>query len=150
MAFLNRILATDNSAAGLVARLALGVVIFPHGAQKALGWFGGGGFEASMQGFASLGIPAVFGLLAIVAEFAGSIGLLLGCLTRVAAFGIGCNMVVAALTVSWPHGFFMNWYGTQKGEGYEFHIIAAGLALVLVIRGGGMASVDRWLAARKA
>jgi putative oxidoreductase len=149
MTYLTRLLVTDNSAASLVGRLALGIVIFPHGAQKVLGWFGGGGFDASMQGFASLGIPAIFGFLAIVAEFAGSIGLVLGCLTRVAAFGIMCNMVVAALTVSWPHGFFMNWYGTQKGEGYEFHIIAAGLALVLVIRGGGMASVDRWLAGRR-
>jgi putative oxidoreductase len=102
-----------------------------------------------MQGFQSMGIPALFALLAIVAEFAGSIGLILGCLTRVAAFGIGCNMVVAALMVSWPHGFFMNWYGTQQGEGFEFHILAAGLALVLVIRGGGMASVDRWLLSRR-
>lgn len=149
MQMLDRILQTDNSSASLVGRLALGIVIFPHGAQKVLGWFGGGGFDATMQGFASLGIPAPFAFLAVVAEFAGSIGLVLGCLTRVAAFGIGCNMVVAALMVSLPHGFFMNWYGNQKGEGYEFHILAAGLALVLVIRGGGMASVDRWLAARR-
>lgn len=144
-----RLLDTDNSPASLVARLALGIVIFPHGAQKALGWFGGGGFEANMRGFESMGIPTLLAFLAIVAEFAGSIGLVAGCLTRVAAFGIGCNMVVAALMVSWPHGFFMNWYGQQQGEGFEFHILAVGLALVLVIRGGGMASVDRWLATRK-
>jgi putative oxidoreductase len=148
MTLLTRLTQTDNSVASLVGRIALGVVIFPHGAQKVLGWFGGGGFDATMQAFASQGIPALFSFLAIVAEFAGSIGLVLGCLTRLAAFGIGCNMVVAALLVSWPHGFFMNWYGNQKGEGYEFHILAVGLALVLVIRGGGMASIDRWIAGR--
>ncbi len=138
-----RLLRTDNDVAATAARLALGVVIFPHGAQKALGWFGGGGFESNMAGFQSMGIPLPFAFLAIVAEIAGSIGLVLGCLTRVAAFGVGCNMVVAALLVSRPHGFFMNWYGSQQGEGYEFHILAIGLALVLMIRGGGALSVDR-------
>lgn len=141
----HRLLATDNDLAPLLARLALAIVIFPHGAQKALGWFGGGGFRSAMDGFGSMGIPAPLALLAILAEFAGSIGLALGCLTRVAAFGIGCNMVVAAVMVSAPHGFFMNWYGQQKGEGYEFHILAIGLALTLIIRGGGALSVDRWL-----
>jgi putative oxidoreductase len=140
---LSRLLRTDNDVAATAARLALGVVIFPHGAQKALGWFGGGGFESNMAGFQSMGIPLPFAFLAIVAEFAGSIGLMLGCLTRVAAFGIGCNMVFAALLVSRPYGFFMNWYGTQQGEGYEFHVLAIGLALVLMIRGGGALSVDR-------
>jgi putative oxidoreductase len=138
-----RLLKTDNDPAALIARVALGVVIFPHGAQKALGWFGGGGFRATLDGFADMGIPAPLGLLAIVAEFAGSTGLVLGCLSRIAAFGVLCTMVVAAVLVSAPHGFFMNWYGNQKGEGFEFHILAAGLALVVLIRGGGAMSVDR-------
>lgn len=143
---LQRLLRTENDPAALIARVALGVVIFPHGAQKVLGWFGGGGYEATMAGFGSMGIPAPFAFLAIVSEFAGSLGLVLGCLTRIAAFGILCNMVVAAVMVSAPHGFFMNWYGTQQGEGYEFHLLAIGLALALVIRGGGALSVDRRLA----
>lgn len=140
-----RWLKTDPDPAALVARVALAVVIFPHGAQKALGWFGGGGFHATMNGFAAMNIPAPLALLAIVAEFGGSIGLVLGCLTRIAGFGVLCNMVVAAVMVSAPHGFFMNWYGTQQGEGYEFHILAAGLAGVTILRGGGLWSVDRLL-----
>jgi putative oxidoreductase len=138
-----RLLKTDNDLAALIARVALALVIFPHGAQKALGWFGGGGFRTTMDGFAHMGIPAPLAFLAIVAEFAGSIGLVLGCLSRIAAFGVLCNMVVAAALVSAPHGFFMNWYGDQKGEGFEFHILAAGLALVVLVRGGGAMSVDR-------
>lgn len=142
------LLKTTPDPAALFARVALGVVIFPHGAQKAMGWFGGGGFQANMDGFIGMGIPAPLAFLAIVAEFAGSIGLVLGCLTRVAAFGVLCNMVVAAVMVSAPHGFFMNWYGTQAGEGYEFHILAIGLALVAIVRGGGAWSVDGVVARR--
>ncbi len=145
---LNRLVRTDNDPGALLARVALAVVIFPHGAQKALGWFGGGGFQSAMAGFGHMGIPAPLALLAIVAEFAGAIGLVLGCLTRLAAFGIFCNMLVAAVMVSAPHGFFMNWYGNQKGEGFEFHILAMGLGLALVIQGGGALSLDRWLAGR--
>jgi putative oxidoreductase len=145
---LARLLTTADDPGALVARVALGVVIFPHGAQKLLGWFGGGGFSSNMDGFASMGIPVPLAFLAIVAESAGSVGLLLGCLTRVAAFGVLCNMVTAAVMVSAPHGFFMNWYGNQKGEGFEFHILAAGLAIVAIIRGGGAWSVDRLLATR--
>lgn len=143
-----KLLKTDSDYAALFARVALGVVIFPHGAQKALGWFGGGGFQANMHGFTGMGIPAPLAFLAIVAEFAGSMGLVLGCLTRVAAFGVLCNMVVAAVMVSAPHGFFMNWYNKQAGEGYEFHILAIGLALVAIVRGGGAWSVDGVMARR--
>lgn len=145
---LAKLLTTDSDPAALFARVALGVVIFPHGAQKALGWFGGGGFQANMDGFTSMGIPTPLAFLAIVAEFAGSIGLVLGCLTSVAAFGVLCNMVVAAVMVSAPHGFFMNWYGKQQAEGYEFHILAIGLALVAIVRGGGAWSVDGVVARR--
>jgi len=84
-------------------------------------------------------------LLAIVAEFAGSLGLISGLLTRVAAFGIFCNMLVAAVLVHRPVGFFMNWFGTQQGEGYEFHLLAMALAVAVMIRGGGAASADRAL-----
>ncbi len=137
-----KLLATTNEPTALIARLALAIVIFPHGAQKVFGWFGGGGFQATMQGFGSMGIPAPLAFLAVLAEFPGTLALFLGLLTRVAAFGILCNMTVAATLVSAPNGFFMNWYGTQKGEGYEFHLLAIGLALVALIKGGGAFSLD--------
>ncbi len=139
------LLETDGSVVGLLLRVTLAVVIFPHGAQKVFGWFGGHGFKNTMGFFTGMGIPAVFGLLAIAAEFFGSLGLALGLLTRVAAFGIACVMLVAALTVHWPHGFFMNWYGSKKGEGFEFHLLALGIAIALMIMGGGTWSVDRAL-----
>ena len=126
-------------------RLVLGIVFFPHGAQKMLGWFGGFGFSATMGFFTHQGIPAIFAFLAIAAEFFGSLGLIVGFLTRIAAFGIMCNMVVAVATVHAPNGFFMNWSGQQKGEGFEFHLLVLGIGLALLIWGAGAASIDRLL-----
>jgi len=126
-------------------RLALGVVIFPHGLQKTLGWFGGAGFHGTMGFFTQTGIPAVFAFLAICAESLGGLGLILGCLSRIAAFGIVCVMFVAVFRVHLVNGFFMNWAGTQKGEGFEFHILAIGIGLTILVRGAGAASVDRAL-----
>jgi putative oxidoreductase len=138
---------TNNSFAPLIARLTLGIVMFPHGAQKALGWFGGYGFSGTMSFFTQqMHIPAPLAFLAIAAEFAGSIGLIFGCLSRVAAFGIATNMVVAILTVHAANGFFMNWFGTQKGEGFEYHLLAIGLALVVIVCGAGKASLDNLFA----
>jgi putative oxidoreductase len=128
-----------------VTEVFRGIVIFPHGAQKALGWFGGHGFKGTMAYF-SKRFPAPLGLLAIMAEFLGSLGLAIGLLTRVVAFGIACVMVVAVLTTHTPHGFFMNWTGAQKGEGFEFHILALGIALALILGGAGVWSVDALLA----
>ncbi len=108
-----------TAAAGFLLRITLPVVIFPHGAQKVLGWFGGHGFKGTIQYFTGSGIPAPFALLAMAAEFLGPIGVALGFLTRIAGFGIACVMLVAIATVHWPHGFFMNWSGDQKGEGFE-------------------------------
>jgi putative oxidoreductase len=109
------LLQTDSGVVGLILRLTLAVVMFPHGAQKMLGWFGGHGFKNTIQFFTSSGIPAGLALLAIAAEFLGSLGLAVGLLTRVAAFGIACVMLVAIATVHWSHGFFMNWSGDQRG-----------------------------------
>ena len=140
---------TNNSTAPLVARIALGLVMLPHGAQKALGWFGGHGFSGTMGFFTgTMHIPAVFAFLAILAEFAGSLGLITGLLSRVAAFGIGTVMVVAILTVHAANGFFMNWFGNQKGEGFEYHLLAIGLALIVLIHGAGKASLDALIAGR--
>jgi putative oxidoreductase len=146
---------TSESTAPLIARLTLGIVMFPHGAQKMLGWFGGYGFSGTMNSFTgAMHIPAALAFLAILAEFAGSLGLITGLLGRVAAFGIAVNMVVAIATVHWANGFFMNWFGSQKGEGFEYHLLAIGLALVVLIHGAGKASLDaviqRKLAAGKA
>ena len=136
---------TNGSAAGLILRLTLAVVMFPHGAQKVLGWFGGPGLTPTLQFFTSAGIPPVLAWLAIAAEFLGPLGLAVGLLTRVAAFGIFCVMLVAIITTHRRHGLFMNWYGNQKGEGFEYHLLAMGLALALMIEGGGWGSADRAL-----
>ena len=141
---LRKLTATENSAAIAILRVILGVVFFAHGAQKMLGWFGGYGFSATMGAFThNMHIPAVFAFLAIAAEFFGGIGLILGLLTRIAAFGITVNMVVAILTVHLANGFFMNWSGAQKGEGFEYHLVVLAITVFLMIKGGGAASVDR-------
>ena len=147
---LQKLLSTGNDRVATFLRLVLGIVMFPHGAQKALGLFGGYGFSGTMGAFTQqMHIPAVFAFLAIAAEFAGSLGLISGLLTRVAAFGIFVNMLVATLLVHLPNGFFMNWYGNQKGEGFEYHLLVMGIAVALMIRGGGAASVDRALSPEK-
>lgn len=145
MEFFRSILATDAGAAGLVLRLSLGIMILPHGLQKAFGWFGGHGFNGTMGFFQSLNIPWIFGFAAILAESLGGLALILGLGTRVAAAGVGITMLVAALTLHLQNGFFMNWFGQQKGEGVEFFILAVGISLALVILGGGSVSLDKVL-----
>jgi putative oxidoreductase len=128
----------------LILRVFLGMVIFPHGAQKIFGWFGGYGFAGTMANFTDrMHSPWFFALHAILAESLGSWGLIVGFLTRIAAFGVLCNMMVAILLVHLPNGFFMNWGGKQKGEGFEYHLLAIGICVALVIAGGGKWSVDR-------
>ena len=140
---------TNDSAAPLLARLTLGLVMFPHGAQKALGWFGGYGFSGTMGFFTgTMHIPALFAFLEILAEFAGSLALIAGLFSRVAALGIASVMAVAVLTTHLPNGFFMNWFGNQKGEGFEYHLLALGLALIVFIYGAGKASLDALIARR--
>jgi putative oxidoreductase len=144
ISMLRKLMATDNDVAITILRLVLGVVFFAHGAQKALGWFGGYGFTGTMGFFTGMmHIPAPFAVLAIAAEFLGGLGLIFGLLTRVAAFGICCNMAVAVAMIHHQFGLFMNWTGTQKGEGIEFHLLALAITVFLMIRGAGAASVDR-------
>ncbi len=141
-----KIFQTNNNNAALVLRIMLGIVFFPHGMQKLLGWFGGHGFAGTMGFFTgTLGIPAVFAFLAIIAEGLGSIGLIVGLGTRVAAFGIAATMTVAAFMLQLQNGFFMNWFGNQKGEGYEYTLLVIGMSLALMIAGGGRWSLDRAL-----
>ena len=141
-----KLINTTGDPAITILRLVLGVVFFAHGAQKALGWFGGYGFSATMGFFTQQAhIPAPFAFLAICAEFLGGIGLILGFLGRVAAFGIACNMVVAVAMVHRHFGLFANWAGNQKGEGIEFHLLAIAIALAILIKGSGAASIDRAL-----
>ena len=144
---LKRLMATSGDVSFTILRLVLGVVFFAHGAQKMLGWFGGYGFHATMGTFTHyLGIPAPLAFLAICAEFFGGLGLLVGLLSRVAALGIMVNMLVAIATIHHVNGFFMNWTGQQKGEGFEFHILAIALAIVVLVKGSGAVSIDRAIA----
>ena len=127
----------------MILRVLLGVVFFPHGMQKLLGWFGGPGFEGTMGFFTgTLGIPVIFAFLAIIAEGLGSLGLITGFLTRLSAFGIAVNMAVAVYLMHFQNGFFMNWFGKQAGEGYEYHLLVIAIAIALIIKGGGKLSVD--------
>jgi putative oxidoreductase len=146
---LHRLVETTDGVAPLVARLALALVIFPHGAQKLLGWFGGEGVSATVAGFGQrYHLPSVAAILVMSAEFFGAIGLLFGLLGRVAAFGIACVMVGAVALVNSHVGFFMNWSGTQAGEGVEFHIAVLALALIVMLVGSGKMSIDRALTRR--
>src|SRR6202047_500746 len=143
-----KLFATEDNAATSLLRLVLGIVFFAHGAQKMLGWFGGPGFSGTMGMFTGyMHIPAPLAFLAIAAEFFGGLGLILGFLTRIAAFGIAVNMVVAVVMVHGSNGFFMNWSGTQKGEGFEYHLLVLAITAFLMIRGAGAFSVDRTIVA---
>jgi putative oxidoreductase len=144
-----RIVNTNDDFAITIIRLVLGVIFFAHGAQKMLGWFGGYGFSGTMGFFTQMGIPAPFAVLAIAAEFFGGLGLIVGLLGRVAAFGVLCNMVVAILMVHRHYGLFMNWAGDQKGEGFEFHLLVIAITLAILIEGSGAFSLDRFLTERR-
>ena len=147
---LNKILRTDNDITLTILRVVLGVIFFCHGAQKTLGWFGGYGFTGTMGFFThQLGIPAPFALLAIMAEFLGGIGLVLGLLTRVAAFGIAFEMLVAVFKIHAQFGLFMNWAGNQKGEGFEYHLMTIAITIVLMVKGAGAFSLDGAISAQQ-
>lgn len=137
------IIQTDSDSYVLLfARLALGIVILPHGLQKLIGLFGGYGFSATVGFFESMGIPSIVAILVIVAESAGAASLIIGFMSRFCAFALAMVMAGAVYMVHLQHGFFMNWSGNQQGEGFEYHILAIGLALVVLIGGGGKFSID--------
>ena len=142
---MKKLLSTNSeNITALVARLALGIVLFPHGAQKLLGWFGGYGFGGTM-GFLTggAGLPWIVALLVILIEFFGAIFLIFGFATRLAAFGVIANFIGVVLTSHIHNGFFMNWSKhANQGEGLEYFILLFGLAIISLIAGGGKASVD--------
>jgi putative oxidoreductase len=136
------VVATGDSLAATALRVALGLMILPHGLQKTIGAFGGYGFKGTMGYLTgTVGAPWIFAFLAILAESVGGAMLIAGVGTRVAALGVAATMAVAAAQ-HWPNGFFMNWTGAQKGEGIEFHLLAIAIAVALMILGGGRFSVD--------
>lgn len=140
---------TDDSWASLLLRVTLGLVMFPHGAQKVLGWYGGFGFAGTMGMFTEqLHLPWIIALLVIVGEFFGSLALLAGFLTRFTAASLAVIMVGAIVTVHLPNGFFMNWAGKQAGEGFEYHLLVIAICAALVITGAGRWSADGPLAER--
>jgi putative oxidoreductase len=146
----NRLLRTDGDYGPTIARVALAIVILPHGAQKLLGWFGGGGVSGTIGFFESAwGIPAVLALLVIAAESFGALALLMGFVGRFAAVGIAAVMAGAVALQHASVGFFMNWTGAQAGEGFEFHLLALGLAAVVAVKGSGALSIDRLLTAQR-
>ncbi len=138
------VMRTNDDVAWLVLRVLLAVVYFPHGAQKVFGWFGGRGLEATMAYFTKVHhLPVELAVLPIIAEFLGPICLFFGFLTRIAAFAIAVDMVVAVFLVHLKFGFYMNWSAKQGGEGFEFHILAIAIAVALIISGAGRWSIDR-------
>jgi putative oxidoreductase len=143
---LNKLVKTNEDYALTIARLVLGFLFFIHGGQLMLGWFGGYGLSGSMEFFTQhLGIPAPFAFLAICAQFFGGLMLIVGFLGRVAALTIICTMVVAVAEVHWHFGLFMNWFGTQKGQGFEYHLLAIAIGVVIALRSSGTPSFDRLL-----
>jgi len=139
----NKILNTSESLAPLAIRVMLGIVVFPHGAQKLFGWFGGYGFSGTMGFFTdTMGLPWLIGFLVVLLESIGAIALIAGLATRIMAVSyllLACGIV---FTSHIQHGFFMNWFGNQQGEGYEYFILWIGMVISLVITGAGKYSID--------
>jgi putative oxidoreductase len=147
---LARLLLTRNDCKLTLIRIVAGGVMLPHGMQKMFGWNGGAGFTRTMQNFThGLGLPAWLVFLVIMAEFFGALGMILGLFSRIAAFSILADMIGAALLVNRHSGFFMNWSGTHKGEGIEYHLLMGAMSLTIMIWGGGAFSIDRVLSGNK-
>jgi putative oxidoreductase len=146
---IRKLLKTDGNLSPLVLRLTFGCVIFAHGAQKVLGLFGGPGAEKTLELFSSMGFAMPVALFVMAAEFAGGIALVLGLFTRIAALAIAVDIGVCAYVNHLQHGFFMNWFGQQKGEGIEYHVLVVGISLALMIAGGGIFSLDRMISRKK-
>jgi putative oxidoreductase len=143
-----KLLQTSNQYSLTFCRLILGIVFFAHGAQKVLGWFGGFGFSATVAAFAKFGMPAPLVYFVMFVEFFGGLSMIFGLLSRLGGLGITALMLGAIGMVHIHVGFFMNWYGAQKGEGYEFHLLAIALAVLIMVRGAGALSLDGMISSK--
>jgi putative oxidoreductase len=123
----------------LAARVFVGVVFMAHGAQIMFGAFGGPGLSGFVQMMGPLGY------LVAVGEFFGGLGLVVGFLSRFSAASIILIMLGAIVTAHARVGFFMNWAGKQPGEGFEYHLLAIGILLPVLIAGPGRFAVGRLL-----
>jgi len=143
---INKILNTESNWGALVARLTLGIVLFPHGAQKMLGLFGGYGFAGTMDAFTNqMHLPWIVAFAVIMIEFFGSIFLILGFASRLWSLAIAGLFIGIIFTTHLEHGFFMNWFGNQAGEGYEYALLIIGIAAAVLIHGGGKYAIDTQL-----
>jgi putative oxidoreductase len=143
----NRIFKTNNDWTGLVIRLTIGLILFPHGAQKMLGIFGGYGFSGTIGFFTgTMHLPWLIGFSVIIIEFFGSLSLIAGFASRLWSVLVIIEMLGAVITTHANNGFFMNWTGNQKGEGFEYHLLMIGLVLAILINGSGKLSVDEKIA----
>ncbi|SHG87993.1 putative oxidoreductase [Chryseolinea serpens] len=134
---------TQNDWTGFILRITVGAIMFPHGAQKLLGLFGGYGYNATMNFFAeTLKLPALISFLVIVIEFFGAVGLIAGFASKLWALLLICIMTGAIVTTNYKNGFFMNWFQNQAGEGYEYHLLVIGMCLALLLTGSGAFSLD--------
>lgn len=142
----NSVFAVNNDWTGLILRLTIGLIIFPHGAQKLLGMFGGYGFSGTMNFFTqTMNLPWLIGFLVVVIEFFGSLSLIAGFGSRMWALAIVVLMLGIIFSSHIQHGFFMNWFGSQKGEGFEYHLLVIGLAIAVLLNGSGKFSIDSLL-----
>ncbi|MCE3227363.1 MAG: hypothetical protein K0S32_1914 [Bacteroidetes bacterium] len=129
--------------APVLVRLSIAIVMWPHGAQLLLGWFGGYGFKGTMVFLQEeSGLPWIAAFLVIMIQFFGSLFILVGLFTRLCAYAMFIIVIGMIFNGHTEHGFFMNWFGSQKGEGYEFHLLLLGLCISLILTGGGKISLD--------
>lgn len=137
---------TTNDWTGLVLRLTAGLIMLPHGLQKTSGVFGGHGFKGTMDYFTlSMKLPWLISFLVIAIEFLGSISLIAGAFSRVWAIGMIGVMIGAIATTNYKNGLFMNWYGNQRGEGFEYHLLFIGICIAIILNGSGKFSIDQKL-----
>lgn len=141
----HKLIQTGNEYSVTFCRLILGIIFFAHGAQKMLGWFGGFGFSGTVGLFTKMGMPAALAYFVIFVEFFGSLSMIFGLLSRLGGLGITALMLGAIMTVHIHNGFYMNWYGNQKGEGFEYHLLVIALAVLIMVRGAGALSLDHFL-----
>ncbi|WP_421806733.1 DoxX family protein [Flagellimonas sp.] len=144
------LLATHPNIGFSIARVTLGLVIFPHGAQKFLGLFGGNGYKETMDFFTTqMGLPSFVAFSIIMIEFFGSTSLIFGFLSRFWAVSLAGMFMGIIYTTQLEHGFFMNWFGNQAGEGYEYSLLVIGFALTIMVNGSGKWSIDKLISKKQ-